>query len=66
MVKSKATLVFALRLSATCTVKLKVPALVGVPFNVPVGLRASPSGNVPERTDQVYGDVPPEAVSVCE
>src|SRR5579872_4248472 len=52
-------------LSFTCTVKLEVPAAVGVPLSCPAVLRANPAGNVPLVTDHWYGDVPPLAVSVC-
>ena len=52
-------------LSVAFTVKLLVPAAVGVPEITPV-LAASdmPVGSVPETTDQVYGVVPPLAASV--
>ena len=54
-------------LSATCTVKLAAPAVVGVPLIVPVvELSARPAGRAPPVTDQLYGLVPPVAVSVCE
>ena len=51
--------------SVTCTVKVDVPLVVGVPDMTPVeGFRAKPAGRVPEETDQVYGDEPPTAVRV--
>ncbi len=41
-------------ISATCTVKLKVPDAVGAPVIVPVAVfRESPLGNAPELTHQV-------------
>jgi len=52
--------------SATCTVKLDWPALVGVPLMVPPLLKLSPAGNAPAETVHEYGAVPPEAVSVDE
>jgi hypothetical protein len=36
-----------LLLSLTTTVKLNVPAIVGVPLIVPPVLRANPDGNIP-------------------
>jgi hypothetical protein len=39
--------------SVTLTVKLAVPAAVGVPEMVPVALSESPAGSVPAETDQV-------------
>jgi hypothetical protein len=51
--------------SVTLTVKFEVPAVVGVPEIVPVELpRDSPAGRLPDRTDHVYGVVPPVAASV--
>src|SRR5271165_4368389 len=49
--------------SATCTVKLAVPVAVGVPEISPEVERVSPTGRLPETTDQVYGGTPPEAAS---
>jgi hypothetical protein len=47
------------------TVKLEVPAVDGVPEITPVpGVSVSPAGSVPLAIDQVYGGVPPVAVSV--
>ena len=58
--------VLAEALSATCTVKLEVPAAVGVPVIPPVaGFNARPAGRAPA-IDQLYGAVPPVAASVCE
>src|SRR5215510_13854532 len=48
--------------SVTCTVKLNVPAFVGVPPIV-APLSESLSGSAPE-IDQLNGFVPPEAASV--
>ena len=51
--------------SVTLIVKLDVPTAVGVPDRVPVDEpRVIPAGSVPLLTDQVYGAVPPLAVSV--
>ena len=46
-------------LSVTLTVKLEVPALVGVPEIAPLEVRFRPAGREPEATTQVYGAVPP-------
>src|SRR5262249_8626573 len=52
--------------AVTWTVKLEVPAVVGVPEITPVAaVRVSPAGNVPLAIDQVYGGVPPVAASVA-
>lgn len=51
-------------LSVTRTLKLAVPAAVGVPEITPPAERVNPAGNVPSDSDQVYGDMPPLAVSV--
>ena len=48
-------------LSVALTVKLEVPAVVGVPEMVPLALRFSPAGSEPVDTDQVYGGEPPVA-----
>jgi hypothetical protein len=47
----------------TFTVKVDVPAAVGVPAIVPVSARVKPAGNVPLSMLHVMG-VPPVAVSV--
>jgi hypothetical protein len=52
--------------SVTLIVKLKVPAVVGVPEIVPVADRVSPAGRAPELRLQLYGMVPPLAASVVE
>src|SRR5262249_36687073 len=49
----------------TWTVKVEVPAVVGVPEITPVpapGERLSPPGSVPLAIDHVYGGVPPVAL----
>ena len=53
------------RPSVTLTSKVKVPAAVGVPDKRPLELlRLRPAGRVlPVTTDQLNGDVPPDAVS---
>jgi hypothetical protein len=51
--------------SVTVTVKLEVPAVVGVPEMTPVaGAKVRPVGRVPTVTDQVKGAVPPLAARV--
>jgi hypothetical protein len=53
--------------SVTFTVKRNDPAAVGVPEIVPVEADSvRPAGNEPDWIDQVYGDVPPVAVSAAE
>ena len=53
--------------SLTWTVKLKVPAVVGVPARIPPLARVRPPGSAPEDTVQAYpAPVPPAAVSVTE
>ena len=50
--------------STTWAVKLNAPAVVGVPVIAPVmGFRFSPGGNEPAVIENVYGGVPPVAVS---
>jgi hypothetical protein len=49
---------------STRTVKLEVPAVVGVPLRTPAADKFRPAGGVPEDTDQLYGVVPPVAASV--
>ena len=54
-------------LSVTSAVNPDAPALVGVPVIAPVAaFSVSPAGSEPVSSDQVYGGVPPVAVSVCE
>ena len=50
-------------LSVTRIVKLKVPTFVVVPLMV-VPDRDKPGGSVPEKRENVYGPVPPDALSV--
>lgn len=64
IVTSKIRVDEALSLPATRTVKLEVPVAVGVPLRTPSADKLRPAGSVPEETDQLYGVVPPEAVSV--
>src|SRR3972149_6553749 len=65
IVIDSARLAVALFASVTCTVKLYVPASVGVPLITPVVLlRLRPDGREPDVTTHVYGVLPPEAVSV--
>ena len=53
--------------SATCTIKLSVPDVVGVPEMAPVlGSSVSPGGRLPAATLHVYGGIPPVAPSVCK
>jgi hypothetical protein len=52
--------------SLTCTVKLNVPAAVGVPPMAPLAaVRVRPGGIDPLMSDQVYAGVPPLAASVA-
>ncbi len=52
--------------SVTCTVRLAVPATVGVPLITPVvALRLRPAGSVPLLSDQLYGVVPPVATRLA-
>jgi hypothetical protein len=54
-------------LSVTFTVKLLVPAVVGVPEITPLDeLSDRPGGRLPEAMLQVYGETPPLAVTVAE
>jgi hypothetical protein len=53
--------------SLTPTVKVELPAAVGVPEITPVlALRVNPAGKLPVLTLQVYGATPPLAANVCE
>lgn len=52
--------------SLTLIVKLKFPAVVGIPEIVPVVDRVRPTGKVPELMLQLYGMVPPVAANVVE
>ena len=51
--------------SRTWTVKLNVPAVVGVPPMTPPAFRVRPAGNVPETIDQVNGSNPLTAFKDC-
>jgi hypothetical protein len=51
--------------SLTLTVKLYVPAVVGVPDNCPEVDKLKPAGTVPDATPHEYGVVPPLALSVA-
>src|SRR5579872_2103275 len=67
MVSETVAVADTLLASVTLTVKLDVPAAVGVPESTPVeALSVIPAGSVPLLTDQVYGAVPPLTVSVNE
>ena len=50
--------------SVARTVKLDVPAAVGVPLITPPELKDSPDGRLPPLSDHVYGVWPPVAASV--
>lgn len=52
-------------LSVTLTVKFAGPAAVGVP-EIVLPEKLNPAGSDPLATDQVYGGVPPVALSTCE
>jgi hypothetical protein len=67
MVKANALLAVAWLTSVTWMVKLKLPAVVGVPLICPVAeFRATPAGRVPAVTLKVKGNVPPVITRVCE
>jgi hypothetical protein len=53
-------------LSVAVTVKLNVPAAVGVPVKPPPLAKFNPLGKLPVVLAKVYGAVPPVAVRVCE
>jgi len=65
-VRLKVLVIVAGALSVTRTVKLYVPAVVGVPVIAPALESASPGGRVPDEIAHVYGGIPPLAASVCE
>jgi hypothetical protein len=50
MVKLAEAVCFVVAESVTVTVKVYVPAAVGLPESIPVGLSASPVGRLPEVT----------------
>src|SRR5690242_18353886 len=56
----------AFELSFTCTVKLNVPAVVGVPEIVPLDPKFNPAGIAPAVAVHVYPPLPPVAASVAE
>src|SRR6266700_1254414 len=49
--------------SVTCTVNVDEPAAVGVPLRLPPPESVRPAGSVPAESAQLYGDLPPAAVS---
>jgi len=51
--------------SVACTVKVLVPAVVGMPVTAQLLPRARPAGREPESTEQVYGAVPPVMVMLA-
>ena len=51
--------------SVALTVKLDVPAVVGVPVMLPLAANANPVGSAPAETDQVIGVAPPVDCSVA-
>ena len=51
--------------SVTVAVKLKVPAMVGVPDRTPVAARLTPGGGAPLVRLQVKGGLSPVAVSTA-
>ena len=66
MVRSNDLVPVALAVSVTRTVKVNVPAAVGVPLSTPPVLSESPPGAAPPTIAQlVYGVVPPVAANVC-
>jgi hypothetical protein len=66
MVSGRVTVADVDELSVTLTVNLDGPIAVAVPYIIPLEFRLSPSGSEPFTTDQVYGRVPPVALSACE
>jgi hypothetical protein len=60
---AKLPLAVALAASVTVTVKLKLPATVGVPEIAPLAFIDNPFGRLPDVTDQLYGGVPPVALT---
>ena len=63
MYKVNACVAVADNASVTCTVKLLVPLLVGVPEITLLGARVRPAGKEPDINDQPYGGWPPVAAS---
>src|SRR5689334_340609 len=66
MLMVSALVAVALLESFTCTVKLLVPAVVGVPEIAPAGESASPAGRLPLATVHWLPPLPPLAASVWE
>jgi hypothetical protein len=66
MVRVRAAVANLDELSVTFTVKLAVPAALGVPDIVPPAERLNPAGSDPFATDHMYGVVPPMAPRDCE
>jgi hypothetical protein len=54
------------RLSTALTVNVDEPRVVGVPLKTPEALKVRPGGAAPVEIENVYGEVPPEALIVCE
>jgi hypothetical protein len=66
MVSANAALAVTLLLSVACTVKLYVPAVLGMPLSNPPDVSVNPRGSaVPPVKDHVYGAAPPLAVRFC-
>ena len=66
MLMDNAAVAEADALSVTRTVKLLVPAVLGVPDMVPPAARLNPAGSVPLATVHEYGGDPPDAASAWE
>lgn len=66
MVKFKVWLSDKPLLSVTLTLKVDVPAVVGVPLMMPAVLRDKPAGKLPLLSDQLYGAVPPLTLTCVE
>jgi hypothetical protein len=60
----RAAVAVAFELSFTWTVKVEVPAAVGVPLIVPLAASDRPAGSEPVVVDQVFPPDPPLAESV--
>jgi hypothetical protein len=52
--------------SVTRAVNEKVPAVVGVPERLPLALRDTPPGKLPDSRLHEYGGVPPAALTDAE
>jgi hypothetical protein len=67
MMSEKAALAVNPFASVTWILKLAAPLAAGIPLITPVAPASDkPAGNAPVLTTQVYGGVPPPAVTVCE